>query len=253
MSATSFADYARAYDLLYRGKDYAAEARWVDAALTAGGRARGSLLEIGCGTGGHARVLAGLGWQVTGVDLSPHMLEIARSRTVPGAPIEYVQGAAAEFAVEWTFTAAASLFHVMSYQAEPGELERALANVRRHLAPGGRFVFDFWHGPGVQADPPALRVRRAEDAASRLTRIAEPRHDAAARRIDVAYELFLEDRAQGGIVRIEEVHRLRYFFRDEVEAALRGAGFVARAAHAGIDDAPLDARSWYGLIIAEAV
>ncbi len=69
----------------------------------------------------------------------------------------------------------------------------------------------------------------------------------------MAYELFLEDRAQGGIVRIEEVHRLRYFFRDEVETALRGAGLVARAAHAGIGDAPLDARSWYGLVVAEAV
>jgi SAM-dependent methyltransferase len=253
MSAASFAQYARAYDLLYRGKDYAAEARWVDAALTAGGRARGTLLEVGCGTGGHARVLAGLGWQVTGVDLSADMLAIARGRTAAGAAVDYVQGAAAEVALGRTFTAAASLFHVMSYQAEPGELERALANVRRHLASGGRFVFDFWHGPGVQADPPALRVRRADDAASRLTRIAEPRHDAAARRIDVAYELFLEDRAEGGIVRIEEVHRLRYFFRDEVEAALRGAGFGARAAHAGIDDAPLDARAWYGLIVAEAV
>ena len=253
MSAASFAQYARAYDLLYRGKDYAAEACWVDAALTAGGRARGTLLEIGCGTGGHARVLAGLGWQVTGVDLSADMLAIARGRTAAEAAVDYVQGAAADVALGRTFTAAASLFHVMSYQAEPGELERALANVRRHLAPGGRFVFDFWHGPGVQADPPALRVRRAEDAASRLTRIAEPRHDPAARRIDVAYELFLEDRAEGGIVRIEEVHRLRYFFRDEVEAALRGAGFVARAAHAGIDDAPLDARAWYGLIVAEAV
>jgi SAM-dependent methyltransferase len=253
MSAASFAQYARAYDLLYRGKDYAAEARWVDAALTAGGRARGTLLEIGCGTGGHARVLADLGWAVTGVDLSADMLAIARGRTAAEAAVDYVQGAAAEVALGRTFTAAASLFHVMSYQAEPGELERALANVRRHLAPGGRFVFDFWHGPGVQADPPALRVRRAADAASRLTRIAEPRHDPAARRIDVAYELFLEDRAEGGIVRIEEVHRLRYFFRDEVEAALRGAGFAARAAHAGIDDAPLDARAWYGLIVAEAV
>jgi SAM-dependent methyltransferase len=68
-----FDAYSRYYDLLYREKDYAAEADYVARLLRAHG-AGTELPEFGCGTGEHARLLAAHGYQVLGIDRSAQMI-----------------------------------------------------------------------------------------------------------------------------------------------------------------------------------
>lgn len=254
MSSGNFGRYARCYDLLYRDKDYASEARWVDELLRREGvRPPGPLLDLGCGTGVHARALAALGWEVTGVDLSADMVALARERT-PAAMggVTFFQGAAAEVELGRTFGAVVSLFHVASYQAAPGELERMLANLARHLAPGGAAVFDFWHGPGVRSDPPAVRRRVVEDATLRVTRLCTPQHWPDQNLVEVRYDVTMEELA-GPAYPAEtftEIHRLRYYFLPEVQAALAAAGLEFVRAQAGLSAAPLADDSWYGLVVA---
>lgn len=255
MNPAVFAHYARYYDLLYRDKDYAAEARLVDGWLRGAGVRGGTLLDIGCGSGAHARQFAQLGWTVTGVDLSPAMIGIAQARQPAGlVGSEFLVGAAEEFALGRTVDAAVSLFHVASYQSAPGAALRMLTNVRRHLRPGGRFIFDFWHGPGVLADPPTVRVRRVEDERIKVTRISEPVHRRDENIVEVGYEVFIEDRQQNGhIERLNETHRMRYFSLSELTGWLATAGFSLEHARAGLTEEPLHDRAWYGLVEARAV
>jgi SAM-dependent methyltransferase len=252
MSPGAFARYARCYDLLYRDKDYAAEARWVDAALRPGNGPRGTLLDVGCGTGRHAREFAALGWQVAGVDASADMVALARERTPAGLPIGYSVGRAADFDLGRRFDAVVSLFHVASYHTGEGELAAMVANLRRHLAPGGRLLFDFWHGPGVLADPPVRRERRLADDIIRVHRLSQPTHLPADRVVEVRYDVTIEPVAGGPAERVEELHRMRYFSRPELEPLLARAGFKVVAAHAGLASAALDDKAWYGLIVATA-
>ena len=42
---------------------------------------RGTALDIGCGTGRHAAFLAEHGWEVTGIDVSPRAIDLARGRS----------------------------------------------------------------------------------------------------------------------------------------------------------------------------
>ncbi|MEP7055830.1 MAG: methyltransferase domain-containing protein [Actinomycetota bacterium] len=44
----------------------------------------GRAVDLGCGTGEHARYTAALGWSVTGVDFVPRAVATARRRDVPG-------------------------------------------------------------------------------------------------------------------------------------------------------------------------
>lgn len=252
MSTGAFADYARYYDLFYRDKDYAAESRLIDGWLRNAGVGGGALLDVGCGTGGHARELAALGWTVTGVDRSAAMIEKARQFPSGGATVRYEVGTGADFDLGQRFAAVVSLFHVVSYHADPGELAAMLGNVRRHLADGGIFVFDFWHGPGVLADPPAVRTRTLVDGATRISRRSTPRHDAASRLVEVDYELTIDSGPAGPGQRVTERHRLRYFDRPELAAALAGAGFRVEQTRAGVVEKELDEKSWYGLIVARA-
>lgn len=248
MKTATFAQYARYYDLFYRGKEYAAEAALVDRWLRSGGAQPGALLDVGCGTGRHAREFSRLGWRVTGVDASAEMIDLARASTPAGGSVDYVLGAGAGFRLDRAFHAAVSLFHVASYHTGPSDLFAMAANVRRHLAPGGRFVFDFWHGPGVLADPPARRERSVEDGRLRVQRRSVPTHLPKECRIDVHYDMQIDDPERDFTGRVTEVHAMRYFFLPEIEFILAQAGFGIEFTRAGLADQPLDERSWYALV-----
>src|SRR5690242_9252762 len=70
-----FEKYAAVYDLLYSQKNYAAEAVYIDRLLKKllSPECGLQLLELGSGTGGHARCLAEMGYQVTGIERSESM------------------------------------------------------------------------------------------------------------------------------------------------------------------------------------
>ena len=78
MSGT-FDAYAAYYDLLYADKDYAAESDWIHGLIQDLRPGASSLLELGCGTGGHALHLARKGYSITGIDLSERMVALANA------------------------------------------------------------------------------------------------------------------------------------------------------------------------------
>jgi SAM-dependent methyltransferase len=131
------------------------------------GSGRGDCVDLGCGTGLHLPTLVGLGWSVTGVDVSADQLRLARERV--GAEVELVQADATElpFADE-TFDAALSAFT----HTDVDNFEGLVREAARVLHPGARLVYVGVHpcfvGPharsgGAQAAPtlhPGYRERR---------------------------------------------------------------------------------------------
>jgi predicted TPR repeat methyltransferase len=76
MSGSAFGRaYAEIYDWLYSDKDYAGECDLLEELFRrCSGREIQSILDLGCGTGGHAFPLADRGYQVLGVDRSADMI-----------------------------------------------------------------------------------------------------------------------------------------------------------------------------------
>ena len=251
-----FGLYARYYDLLYRDKDYAAEARFVSDELRSCGREGRTLLELGCGTGRHALAFAELGWSVVGIDLSAAMVERARDRWERASEsvqrsVAFREGDVRNLRLDRQFDAAISLFHVMSYQTTDADLAAAFGTAAVHLRPGGLFLFDFWHGPAVIADPPTIRIKRLQDAATEVTRIAEPVVRPECNRVVVNYDIFLKDRASGQISEIREAHELRYLFISDLSRQLAAAGFALHHTSAWLDaEQPLGTDTWYGCAVA---
>lgn len=134
----------------------------LEAALRLVGEGPGSLLEVGAGSG---RLLAGLaerGWDVTGVDAAPRMLELARER-VPEAKLDVAR------AEELPFDAGAFDVVVAIGVIEYGDAEASLRELVRVLRPGGRAVLGLRNG----AAPTALWARAVMHPLARtLKRVA---------------------------------------------------------------------------------
>jgi len=252
-----FGDYAEWYDLFYADKDYGAEATFVDHALREHGAKGGSLLEIGCGTGAHAIHLASSGWRVCGIDSSAGMLARARQRLdATGdealAQVELHHADARSFDLGRRFDAVVSLFHVMSYQANPGDLELALRAARQHLDPGGLFLFDFWFGPAVLAQKPEARVRTVESERYKVVRKATPDLNEQRRTVDVHYHFDVEDLKVGDRQELNELHRMRYLFPEELPSLAQGARFELTSLVEWMTQRAPDATTWNACAVLRA-
>jgi SAM-dependent methyltransferase len=157
MSET-FYSHAKLYDLMFpRGPQvdfYLAEARRQD----------GRVLELACGTGRVLLPIASDGRPCVGLDLSPDMLaEAQRKAKEFGVLVEWIQGDMRSFELDRTFDlvfiAANSLLHLH----ETEDLVSCFRSVRRHLAPGGRFIFDVFN-PSVRLLAGADGVRRTRES-----------------------------------------------------------------------------------------
>jgi SAM-dependent methyltransferase len=108
-------------------------------------RAGSQVLEIGSGPGHVAEFLARAGASVTGVDFSPGMVKVARSRY---PEIAFEQADAEELPFEaGSFDAVVANF-VVHHLARP---EKVFREVNRVLRSGGRFAFAVWGAPEEQS------------------------------------------------------------------------------------------------------
>ncbi len=240
--------YARCYDLLYQGKDYAAEARYVVDALRQYRPGAEGVLELGCGTGRYMEQFQRMGLRVHGVDLSPDMLELARARC--GVAAEFTCGDVAELRLSKKFDAVVALFHVVNYMASDAKLDGFFRVAAEHVAPGGLLLFDFWYGPGVLSDPPVVRVKRVSDEAMEVLRISEPVLHPNENVVEVRFDSRIRERQTGQCLEQQETHRMRYVFLPEVDRQLRANGFERAAARQWMTREDLGLRTWYGFVVA---
>ena len=136
---------ADVYDLMHRarGKDYAAEAGQVSQRVLARKADAKSLLDVACGTGGHL-VHFRDEFSVSGLELDPSMLDVARRR-LPG--VELHAGDMRTFDLARRYDAVICLFSAIGYMLGREDLDLAMATMTRHLAPGGVFVVEPWFHP----------------------------------------------------------------------------------------------------------
>ena len=104
------------------------------------------ILDVGCGCGDTSLDLArrvGPSGAVTGIDLSSHMLEVAKTRAAGLANLRFLQADAQTAGFETPFDAAFSRFGVMFF-ADP---VAAFRNIHAALRNGGRIGFVCWRAP----------------------------------------------------------------------------------------------------------
>lgn len=221
--------YADAYDALYTDKDYGEESQLIERLLqTYGNGPTRTVLDLGCGTGNHALPLAQRGYEVVGVDRSAAMLECARQKAVSPqikSKAKFHQDDICSFQVERSFDASLMMFAVLGYQLENRQVLAALRTARKHLRPGGLFIFDVWYGPAVLREGPSERVKVIPTDRGQILRVASGKLAIERHLCQVSYLLWrLEEERLVG--QTEETHLMRYFFPLELDLFLEFSGFV---------------------------
>jgi SAM-dependent methyltransferase len=217
--------YASAYDSLYQDKDYEKECDFLEGIFRKSSGKIRTVLDLGCGTGGHALILAKRGYQVTGVDRSADMLSAAKEKAQDAAiDLELIESPIQELNLGRKFDAVISMFAVFSYQIENRDLALACKTARNHLNNDGTLVFDAWHGLAVMTDPPTERAKEIVSGDKRIIRITRPSVNALSHTVDTNFKVLNLNK---GILtsETEETHTMRFLFPEEIKYFLEVAGF----------------------------
>jgi hypothetical protein len=143
-----------------------------------------------------------------------------------------------------------ALFHVFSYLTTEVALKQAVDCSFANLNPGGVFLFDYWHGPGVMKDPPAVRTKVAENANLKAKRTATPQHLPNQHLVKVTVSLQVTDKDNGATYDDQESYALRYWFPDELEDAVKSAGFKEIQHYAWMTRSAPGPETWQALTLA---
>lgn len=220
---------AEFYDLIYSTfKDYVAEAAQIARLLRQRNPQCRNVLDVACGTGEHARLLAAEGFLVDGLDLDAAFVRIAQQKH-PGG--RFFERDMSDFHISQRYDAVLCLFSSIGYLRSIDRVEAALTCFREHLAPGGVVVVEPWFEPDVLE---TKRVARNTGEANgvRVTRISHVEVEGRLSRLCFDYEI-----TDGTDTRhAREVHELGLFTTAELFEAFRNAGLDADYDPRGLSD-----------------
>lgn len=248
--------YSDAYNLIYGDKDYAAECDLLERLFQRYSSDRVStVLDLGCGTGTHAFLLSGRGYDVLGVERSENMLALARQRLTvsPSNKLRFQAGDIRDVTLDQRFDAALIMFAVLGYQLHNGDVLSALKTAREHLKTGGLLIFDVWYGPAVLHQRPSERIKVIPTDEGRILRLASGELDTSTHTCSVRLHVW---RLAGDrlVSETEETHQMRYFFPRELDLFLQVTGFspVRLGAFPDFDEEPSE-RTWNVVSVARAI
>ncbi len=176
------------------------------------------VLDVCCGTGAMCDLLTREGMEMTGFDIAPGMIEVARQKAKKAKQtITYHVADATNFKLGEEFDAAFSFFDSLNNITEPAKLQAAIKCIYKHLKPGGSFIFDLNTAYAFEMQ---LFDQQNLRANARLRYQWTGTYDRETKIIEVDMK-FWKDGEE-----FSELHVQRAYSDEEIRAMLAKAGFV---------------------------
>ena len=218
---------------------------YVQAALESGG----PVLEVGCGTGRILLPTARSGLEITGLDLSPHMLRVCRERLsaepqAVQARVRLVQADMRAFDLAQAFQLITLPFRPFQHLITVEDQLAGLAAIRRHLLDGGRLILDLFNPslPALTRDNLGQEANEGPEFTTsdgrRVLRTSRIVARDAFNQVNQTELIYYITHPDGRTERLVHAFAMRYLFCFEAEHLLARAGFEVEHLYAGYDKSP---------------
>ncbi len=201
------------------------------------------LLDIGCGTGEHARFLAEQGFDVVGVDAEEGMIEQALEEPLP-PNLRFVYGDASQLAslTEGAFGGAICLGNTLPHLATDEALSNFLRGLRQRLSPSAPILLQLLNYERIferQERHLPLNFRSHDGGESVFLRLMEPQADGRVLFFPTTLQLRPGEDPPVRVKTSRQVE-LRGFRPTELETAFEDAGFTDRVLFGAFDRRPFE-------------
>lgn len=200
------------------------------------------LLDVPCGQGRHAHLLAEAGYDVDGLDYSRDLLAVARKRGT-GPNLRYSHGDMRRLPARWKnrFDAVLNLFTSFGFFAHPADDAKVIAEFARVLKPGGCLI---WHGGSRDGVMARFLARDWWSAADNTLFAQEREFDVLSGILSVTSTWRRGKRT--GVRR----HGVRLYTATRLAELCAAEGMVVEEAYDGFSDKPLRRTSTEMMLIA---
>jgi SAM-dependent methyltransferase len=226
---------ARFYDKIWGRVDYDADAKFL-ADFFRRYHCR-SVIDIGCGTGNHALRLSKLGYQVTGVDVSPTMLKIAKTKDKE-SKIRFMQGDMKKLEKVipkgQKFDAAICLGQVFYHLMKGKDVQAFFSGLHKILKQNGLFVFSARNAKKINEEylNKLCLDHVVNEEKLQLVVLAYNMRDSQNPNITVWNPIYLVKENNKVDLQIRE-HRLRWFEFSKLKKIVTENGFKIIATYSG--------------------
>jgi SAM-dependent methyltransferase len=218
----------------------------------------GPLLELACGSGRLLVPLAREGYELTGVDSSPSMLNLAREaleQAGVAARCKLVQENMYSLHLGQQFRLAFIALGSFGHVCTRKEQRQTLATVRNHLTPRGKFILDISNADVRYMEHLSGQLLHQgtwqRDDGAMLSHFVSPASSPSRHFLELTH--FYEEHRQGEAVKRTVIRTHLYLFeRNEVELLLEEAGFVITNVYGDYELNPFEHDSPRMIFIAEA-
>ena len=176
-------------------------------------------LDVGCGGGWFTRAFQRQGYQMTGMDISPEMLDFAQETAMKqGTRSEYLLGDISKMKLPPRFDFVTAINDCVNYIPKT-KLRAAFKNVRGGLKKGGIFLFDISSKKKIEGK---IANTVSVDDRDDVTYLSFNRPETDGVTMEVT--LFAK-RADGAFDRLDETHRQYIYEEEEILSVLTDCGF----------------------------